>query len=171
MKKHSAGIVVYRQINDQPEVLLAHMGSPWWVKKDLGAWSIPKGLVEEGEEPLEAAKREFQEEFGLQVPKGDFTPLGQIQQNNNKVVTAWAIESDIDASKVRSNTFKVEWPPRSGKTQEFPEIDRAEWFTFPEAAKRLVPGQTGLLENLANTLHASFSVGQVPDPPQQGSLF
>lgn len=157
--------------NGQPEVLIAHMGAPWWAKKEVGAWSIPKGEIEEDEEPLEAAKREFQEELGLTLPEGDFLELGHIDQNNNKSVTAWAIEGDMDIAYIRSNTFKAEWPPRSGKIQEFPEIDRAGWFNLQEAAAKLVPGQQGLLENLANLLHIPFGAEEIPEAPQQGSLF
>jgi predicted NUDIX family NTP pyrophosphohydrolase len=170
MKAHSAGLVVYRLKDGQPEVLMAHMGAPWWAKKDVGAWTIPKGLVEENEEPLEAAKREFQEEIGLQVPEGEFVELGSIEQNNNKTVTAWAIEADMDVSDVKSNTFKAEWPPRSGKTQEFPEIDRASWMSLAEAAQKSVRGQAGLFEKLANILHVPFGPEETPDTPQQGSL-
>jgi predicted NUDIX family NTP pyrophosphohydrolase len=169
--KQSAGLLVYRLKNGEPQVLIAHMGAPWWAKKDKGAWTVPKGELQEGEEPLEAAKREFQEELGLPLPDGELIELGQIKQNNNKTVTAWAVEADLDASSISSNTFTVEWPPKGGKMQEFPEIDRAAWFTLSEAAAKLVPGQGGLLENLANALHIPFGAEEIPEPPQQGSLF
>src|SRR3954469_21289554 len=105
MKKYSAGIIAYRIKEGVPEVLMAHMGLPWWAKKDVGAWSIPKGIVEEGEEPFQTAKREFTEELGLQPPEGDFLELGTVDQHNNKAVTAWAVEADLDVSEVKSNTF------------------------------------------------------------------
>src|SRR5260221_649507 len=124
MKQHSAGLIVYRIKDSGPEVLIAHMGSPWWAKKDIGAWSIPKGLIEDGEQPLDAAKREFNEELGLSPPEGEYIELGIIEQHNNKDVVAFAIEAYLDASNIKSNTFKAEWPPKSGKEQEFPEIDR-----------------------------------------------
>ena len=170
MKAHSAGLVIYRTSAGQPEVLLAHMGAPWWAKKDVGAWSIPKGLVEDGEQPLDTAKREFGEELGLPVPEGEFIELGDIDQRNRKTVSAWAIEADPDVNEIKSNTFKAEWPPRSGKTQEFPEIDRVAWFGLPEAAQKCVPGQAGLFERLANHLHLPFGP-ELPDSPKQGSLF
>jgi len=171
MKAHSAGLVVYRMSSGQPEVLLAHMGAPWWAKKDVGAWSIPKGLIEAGEDPYETAQREFGEELGLAVPEGEFVELGEIEQHNRKTVTAWAIEADIDVGAIKSNTFKAEWPPRSGKTQEFPEIDRAAWFTLAEAAQKCVRGQAQLFERLANHLHVPFGPEEASSPPQQGSLF
>ena len=154
-----------------PQVLLAHMGSPWWAKKDIGAWTIPKGEVEEGEEPLDTAKREFTEELGLQVPEGKLLELGMIEQHNNKTVTAWAIEADIDASNIESNKVEIEWPPRSGKKQQFPEIDRANWFGLAEAVQKTVRGQAELFEKLANILHVPFGAEEIPDPPAQGSLF
>jgi len=169
--KHSAGLVIFRRNKGNVEVLLGHMGAPWWAKKDVGAWTIPKGLINKGEEPLEAAKREFTEELGLQVPEGEFIELGDIEQHNNKTVTAWAIEADIDASNIKSNTFKTGWPPRSGKQQEFPEIDRAGWFSLAEAAQKSVRGQAGLFEKLANILPVPFGVEEIPPPPQQNSLF
>jgi len=167
MKKHSAGLIVFRRTDTGPEVLIAHMGSPWWAKKDFGAWSIPKGLIEEGEDPLAAAKREFSEELGLPVPDGDFIQLGAIEQHNNKSVAAWAVEADIDASQIKSNTFKAEWPPRSGKTQDFPEIDRAQWFSLSEAVKRVVRGQAELFKRLAQHLDVKVEA----ESGQQGSLF
>ena len=171
MKKHSAGLIVYRLKNGQPEVLLGHMGAPWWAKKDIGAWSIPKGVINEDEQPIEAARREFTEELGLAVPDGDLIDLGDIEQNNNKTVSAWAIEADIDASSIKSNSFKTEWPPRSGKIQEFPEIDRADWFSLPIAAQKSVSGQAELFARLANELHFPFGSEEIPAAPEQGSLF
>jgi predicted NUDIX family NTP pyrophosphohydrolase len=171
MKKHSAGLVVYRMKDGLPEVLMAHLGSPWWAKKDAGAWTIPKGGIEENEEPFDTAKREFSEELGLGVPEGEFIELGDISQNNNKVVTAWAVESDIDVTDITSNTTKIEWPPRSGKMQEFPEIDRAAWFGLAEAAQKCVKGQAEFFERLANELHVPFGAEEIPEPPAQASLF
>ena len=167
MKKHSAGLIVFRRTGSEPQILLAHMGSPWWAKKDIGAWTIPKGEIEDGEDPLETAKREFNEELGLSVPKGDFIQHGMIEQPNSKTVQAWAIEEDIDINNIKSNTFKTEWPPRSGKIQEFPEIDRAEWFGLSRAAKLAVRGQAELFERLAEHLGAKFEA----ESQQQGSLF
>jgi predicted NUDIX family NTP pyrophosphohydrolase len=171
MKKHSAGIIVYRLSGEQPEVLLGHMGGPFHAKKDNGHWSIPKGLVEKGEEPLETAKREFNEELGLQSPEGEFVELGSIEQHNNKTVTAWAIEANPDISEIKSNTFKMEWPPRSGKEQEFPEIDRAAWFSLPVAAQKCISGQAELFVRLASELHVPFGAEEIPPAPKQGSLF
>jgi len=147
------------------------MGAPWWAKKDVGAWSIPKGLIEEGEDPFITAQREFGEELGLAVPQGEFIELGEIEQHNRKTVSAWAIEADIDASVVNSNTFKAEWPPRSGRLQEFPEIDRAAWFSLAEASQKAVRGQAQLFERLANHLHVPFGPEGANAQPQQGSLF
>lgn len=169
--KQSAGLLVYRKNKGSVEVLLAHMGSPWWAKKDIGAWSIPKGEIEENEDALETAKREFTEELGLQVPAGELIELGSVKQHNNKSVQAWAVEADMDASSIKSNTFKTQWPPRSGKIQEFPEVDRAEWFTLAEAAQKAVRGQAGLFEKLAEVLNVPFDTGKAPEPPEQGSLF
>jgi predicted NUDIX family NTP pyrophosphohydrolase len=168
MKKHSAGIVVFRRTGEQPEVLLAHMGSPWWAKKDTGAWTIPKGEVEIDELPLETARREFVEELGLPVPKGEFIELGDIDQHNNKIVSAWAVEAVPEISQIKSNTFEVEWPPRSGQKQEFPEIDRAAWFDLATAGQKAVRGQAELFERLAQKLGVEFK----PElEPEQGSLF
>ncbi|HET6864233.1 MAG TPA: NUDIX domain-containing protein [Candidatus Saccharimonadales bacterium] len=170
MKAHSAGIIVYRFKKGRPEALLAHMGTPWWAKKDIGAWTIPKGLVEEGEEPFEAAKREFQEELSLPVPEGNFIQLGDIEQNNRKIVSAWAVEADPDISNIKSNTTTIEWPPRSGQLQEFPEIDRAAWFGLAEAGQKCVRGQAELFERLAG--HLQLPLNNEPTPePAQGSLF
>lgn len=152
MKKHSAGIVVFRRTGKVSEVLLAHMGSPWWAKKDKGAWTIPKGVIEEGEDPLNAAKREFSEELGMSAPEGSYIELGIIEQHNNKDVAAWAVEAEVDNKKIKSNTVKIEWPPRSGKQQEFPEIDRAAWFDFATAKEKVVRGQGELFDRLAERL-------------------
>lgn len=151
MPKRSAGILLYRLTAAGPEVLLVHPGGPFWAKKDAGAWSIPKGLYEEGEDPLAAAKREFAEETGC-VPAGDFWPLGAFKQAGGKIVEAWAVEGDFDLSAFRSNTFIIEWPPRSGTMVEFPEADRAAWFGIEDAMLKIVKGQAPILAALLNRL-------------------
>ena len=168
MKAHSAGLVVYRIQDGRLEVLLAHMGTPWWTKKDIGAWTIPKGLVEENEEPFEAAKREFKEELSLPLSQGGFIELGDIEQHNRKIVSAWAIEANPDISRIKSNTTTIEWPPRSGQAQEFPEIDRAAWFGLAEAGQKAVQGQAQLFERLAEKLGLPIESNETP---RQGSLF
>lgn len=142
---------MYRRRQGNVEVLLAHMGGPFWAKKDLGAWSIPKGEFEPGEVPLDAAKREFEEETGLMVT-GEFIPLTPIKLSGGKILHAWALEGDCDASSIKSNTFMLEWPPRSGKQQAFPEIDRAEWYSLDEAKEKVTKGQRGLIEALRRFL-------------------
>ena len=155
-KKESAGILMYRFRNSTLEVFLVHPGGPYWVKKDLGAWSIPKGEFEEGEDRLNAAKREFHEETGF-LPEGNFVTLTQIKQPGGKLVHAWAVESDCDQKTIVSNTFSMEWPPRSGKRQEFPEIDRAEWFTVAAAKEKILKGQIGFLEKLRQMLEKELA--------------
>jgi predicted NUDIX family NTP pyrophosphohydrolase len=146
--KVSAGLLVYRKRQGILEVLLAHPGGPFWAKRDSGAWSIPKGEVDAQEPPLDAARREFHEETGFTV-SGAFTALSPLRQPGGKVVHAWAVAGDCDPSQMRSNLFRMEWPPRSGKQQEFPEIDRVEWFAIDEALRRILPGQAGFLRQLA----------------------
>ena len=165
MKKLSAGLVIYRLREGRLEILLAHMGAPWWARKDKGAWTIPKGEYVQPEEPLAAAKREFKEELNLDVPAGELMELGSIDQNNNKSVMAWAIEADLDLSNIKSNTFEMEWPPKSGQKQEFAEIDRAEYKPINEASEKCVPGQAELFERLAQKLGLKVS------RPEQSSLF
>ncbi len=167
MKKTSAGLLVYRLKGNKLEVMLAHMGAPWWARKDKGAWTIPKGEYTE-EEPLAAAKREFAEELSLPVLEGELIDLGTIEQKNNKIVTAWAIEADIDVSDITSNTFTAEWPPRSGQKQQFPEIDRAAWFTPADAMEKIVSGQAELIERLVGKL--KFPIEPVKEPPKQEKL-
>jgi predicted NUDIX family NTP pyrophosphohydrolase len=147
MAKQSAGLLIYRRCNGQLEVLLVHPGGPFWKDKDAGAWSIPKGEFVAGEEPLDVAKREFQEEIGAPI-NGTFKPLAPIKQRSGKTVYAWAVEADLDASQITSNTFTIEWPPGSGKLSEFPEVDRAVWFDFDTAMKKINEGQRQLLEQL-----------------------
>lgn len=149
-KKTSAGILLYRR-RDGVEVLLVHPGGPFWARKDLGAWSLPKGEIDEGEDPLAAAVREFTEETGLPLG-GDFRPLRPLRQPGGKTVHAWAVEGDCDPAELRSGLFSMEWPPRSGKRQEFPEVDRAAWFTIAEARRRILAGQAPFLDELVAAL-------------------
>jgi predicted NUDIX family NTP pyrophosphohydrolase len=151
MAKKSAGLLLYRGVDDSVEVFLVHPGGPFWAKKDEGAWSIPKGEFAEGEEALEAAKREFQEETGFEV-KGRFEALEPVKQTGGKIVYAWAIEGDIDASAILSNNFSMEWPPESKKIREFPEVDRGGWFEPAIARKKILAGQSPLLEELLKKL-------------------
>ena len=145
-KKNTAGLLLYRR-RGELEVFLVHPGGPFWAKKNFGAWSLPKGQIDEGEDPLQAAKREFTEETGFPID-GDFRPLEPVKQSRGKVVHAWAIEADCDPAQLRSNLFSMEWPPKSGKTQEFSEVDRGAWFHIPEARKRILPAQIGFIEQL-----------------------
>jgi len=147
MPKQSAGLLLYRKRHGSIEVFLVHPGGPIWANKDDGAWSIPKGEFDAGEDPLKAAKREFQEETSV-VVVGKYLPLTPIRQRGGKIVYAWAVRSDLDAATVKSNTFSIEWPPGSGKMREFPEVDRAEWFTITLAKRRILKSQLGLLEQL-----------------------
>jgi predicted NUDIX family NTP pyrophosphohydrolase len=146
--RRSAGIILHRSGATGREVLLVHPGGPFWAKKDAGAWSIPKGEYEDGEDPLACALREFEEETGTQLDASDVVELGSIRQKGGKEVTAWAVAGDLDPSTVRSNTFVMEWPPRSGRQAEFPEIDRAEWFGVEAAREKLVPAQAELLDRV-----------------------
>ena len=145
--KVSAGILLYRLSTNGLEVFLVHPGGPFWAKRDLGSWSVPKGEIDGDEDLLEAAKREFHEETGARL-EGDFVELAALRQPSGKVVHVWAVEGEIDASSIASNTFSIEWPPQSGETREFPEVDRAEWFTLAEARDKLLPGQRPLLDQL-----------------------
>jgi len=151
MPRVSAGILMYRLKEGRLEVLLVHPGGPFWARKDKGAWSIPKGIIDEGEDDLEAAKREFEEETGFSV-SGRFIPLGEQRIKSGKVIRAWAVEGEIDTSRIRSNTFQMEWPPRSGRMREFPEIDRAEWFDVQQAKERINPGQIGFIKELEKVI-------------------
>lgn len=145
--QHSAGILLYRYREGALQVLLVHPGGPFWAGKDLHAWSIPKGLFESGEDPLAAARREFREETGYEV-NGRFMRLGELKQAGNKIIHAWALEGDIDASRIASNTFSLEWPRHSGRTQEFPEVDKGEWFDPETARIKIHKGQMPFLDRL-----------------------
>ena len=147
--KRSAGILLHRD----GEVLLVHPGGPFWARKDAGAWSIPKGEYEEGDDARACALREFEEELGSPLPAGtELVDLGTVKQKSGKVITAYAAEGDLDAAAIRSNTFAIEWPPRSGRMQEFPEVDRAGWFSLPDAREKLNAAQAELLVRLAPLL-------------------
>jgi predicted NUDIX family NTP pyrophosphohydrolase len=152
-KKQSAGLLVFRRVRDGIEVLLVHPGGPFWKTKDDGAWSIPKGEFDESEDALAAANREFQEETGFTIA-GDFKPLAPVKQKSGKTIRAWAIEADCDVSAIRSNTFSMEWPPKSGRVQEFPEIDRAEWFSLERARTKIHSGQAPLFDELIDQFKA-----------------
>ena len=153
MPKTSAGLLVYRHGDAGIEVLLVHPGGPYWAKRDEGAWSVPKGEFEPGEDPLEVAVREFAEEIGSEPPDpATAVSLGELRQPSGKVVSTWAVEGDLDVSESRSNTFEMEWPPRSGRTREFPEVDRAAWFDLPAARRKLLRGQVGFLDRLEERL-------------------
>lgn len=156
MAKQSAGLLVYRKTADQVEVLLVHPGGPFWSKKDTHAWSIPKGEYKDSEAPFEVAKREFKEEIGQEAPNGEYLELGEIKQTGGKRIVAWAIEKDLGPIEVKSNTFKIEWPPKSGQQQEFPEVDKADWFDLPTASAKLHPGQNEFLKQLAEKLNVKF---------------
>jgi predicted NUDIX family NTP pyrophosphohydrolase len=147
MKKRSAGILMYKKSGQELFLLLVHPGGPFWAKKDLGAWSIPKGEYAEGEEPLAAAKREFCEELGAE-PSGDFWELGALVQPSRKEVIAWAVEGDFPVAELKSNTFELEWPPKSGQKKQFPEVDRAEWFIPADARRKILPGQVEFIDRL-----------------------
>jgi predicted NUDIX family NTP pyrophosphohydrolase len=147
VRKLSAGILLFRKRGPTLQLFLVHPGGPFWRNKDAGAWSIPKGEYEDGEDPLDAAKREFLEETGIDA-HGEFLPLGEIKQPSGKVITTWALEGDCEPSAVRSNIFSMEWPPKSGRQQEFPEVDRADWFTVNEAKTRIAKGQIGFIDRV-----------------------
>ncbi len=166
MKKPSAGLLVYKtDSNGTLRVLIAHPGGPYWSRKDLGVWSIPKGQYEEHEEPFAAAQREFHEEIGQAAPTGEYIDLGNFLRSDGKLISAWAVKGDIDATKVKSNSVELEWPPHSGKKLTFPEIDRAEWFSLNEAAIKLSNGQPIFLTRLAEKLNL-----EPPVIPKQQAL-
>lgn len=175
MAKKSAGILLYRLTNQILEVLIVHPGGPFWAKKDLGAWSIPKGEFTDEENPLDAAIREFEEEMGQQI-KGDFISMTPIKQNSGKIVYAFALERDFDETKIKSNTFTIEWPPKSGKQQEFLEIDKGEWFDFTTSKQKLNEFQAAIIDELVSKLNLTenqiksnsnkTSSSKKPNPPQ-----
>ncbi|HYQ01450.1 MAG TPA: NUDIX domain-containing protein [Polyangiaceae bacterium] len=152
--KRSAGILLYRRQEGRIEVLLVHPGGPFWGNKDQGAWFIPKGELEEGEQPLSAAMREFREELGFEPPSGTPLDLGTVKNKSGKLIYAWALQGDFDLAGFKSNTFTLEWPPRSGKMREFPEIDRAAFFSLPDAEPKLHSAELPLLERLRTLLDA-----------------
>jgi predicted NUDIX family NTP pyrophosphohydrolase len=149
--KRTAGLFVHRERDGRIEVLLVHPGGPFWARKDLGAWSIPKGEIGDGEDALAAARREVEEETGLRT-RGEALELGSTKLKSGKIVEAFAVRDDFDAARSKSNTFELEWPPKSGVRREYPEVDRAEWFTLDEAQRKLHPGQLPLLERLRELL-------------------
>jgi predicted NUDIX family NTP pyrophosphohydrolase len=150
-RSSSAGLLLYRIRGEVVEVLLVHPGGPYWRGKDAGAWSIPKGEVEEGADPLATAQREFREETGSPA-SGEFVALTPLRQSRGKLVHAWAVRGDLDAASIASNTFSLEWPPRSGRQQQFPEVDRAAWYTIAEAKEKILRGQRGFLDELQERL-------------------
>ncbi|MFI9246382.1 NUDIX domain-containing protein [Streptomyces sp. NPDC053086] len=147
--KRSAGLLLFRRTDEGLEVLLGHMGGPFFAKKDAGAWTVPKGEYEADEPAWEAARREFQEELGLAPPDGEAVPLGEVVQSNGKIVTAWAVEADLDPETIEPGTFTMEWPPRSGRTQEFPELDRVAWLGLDRARAVIITAQAAFLDRLA----------------------
>ena len=146
--RHSAGLLLHRRRSGVLEVLLVHPGGPVWARRDAGAWSIPKGEYGDDEEPLDAARREFAEELGTASPDGAPLDLGEVRQKSGKRVRAWALAGDLDVSEISSNTFEMEWPPRSGTVRSFPEVDRAQWFTLEEAREKINAAQAELLQRL-----------------------
>lgn len=146
--KESAGLLLYRELDGKLEVLLVHPGGPFWKRKDAGAWSIPKGEIESGEDAVSVARREFEEELGQAPPTTDLTSLGTIRQAGGKRVRAWAAFGDLDVNEIRSMSFEMEWPPRSGKRQSFPEVDRAAWFDLERARQMILPAQQAFIDRL-----------------------
>jgi Predicted NTP pyrophosphohydrolase len=158
MPKQSAGILLFRLKNKDIEVFLAHPGGPFFKNKDEGAWTIPKGEIDEDEDPLLAAKREFKEETGTEI-NGKFIPLKPVKYKSGKIVYAWAVEGDIDPSVLEGNIFKLEWPPKSGKYIDVPEIDRVEWFTLTEGKKKIIPAQSPFLDEAEEKINLKFPPG------------
>jgi len=147
--KRSAGLLLFRHTDHGLEVLLGHMGGPFFARRDAGAWTVPKGEYEPDEPAWDAARREFQEELGLAPPDGEAVPLGEVRQTNGKIVTAWAVAADLDPATIRPGTFRMEWPPKSGRIQEFPELDRVAWFGLDGARAVIVKAQAAFLDRLA----------------------
>ncbi|MFJ4923724.1 NUDIX domain-containing protein [Streptomyces sp. NPDC088725] len=160
--KRSAGLLLHRVTDTGAEVLIGHMGGPFWASRDAAAWSIPKGEYESGEEPAAAARREFQEELGLPPPAGPWTPLGESRQRSGKTVTVWTVEGDLDPAQVTPGTFTMEWPGNSGVLREFPELDRVAWFSLDDATERLVTGQRVFLDRL------NHHISDASRPPTTG---
>lgn len=152
MAKRSAGILLFKGRGDALRFLLVHPGGPFWAKKDDGAWSIPKGEYDEGEDPFLVARREFEEELGSPAPDGEVIELSELVQPSRKLITAFAVAGDFDTSRLRSNMFDLEWPPKSGRMQSFPEVDRAEWFMRDEARGKILPGQRSFIDRLLERL-------------------
>jgi len=178
MAKKSAGLLLFRDVSGHLEVLLVHPGGPFWAKKDDGAWSIPKGEFETDEEALDAAKREFEEETGVACPGGEIMQLTPVRQPSGKAVYAWAIKGDFDPAALKSNTFSMEWPPKSGRQQEFPEVDGAAWMSIEVARRKILKGQVPFLDQLQELLAGSPQSirreGSATSPNRsgwQGSLF
>ncbi|MFC9503690.1 NUDIX domain-containing protein [Streptomyces sp. NPDC057002] len=147
--KRSAGLLLFHPADDGPEVLLGHMGGPFFARRDAGAWTVPKGEYEPDESAWAAARREFEEELGLPPPDGEAIDLGEVRQTGGKIVTVWAIEADLDPATITPGTFRMEWPPRSGELQEFPELDRVAWFALDRAREVIVKAQAAFLDRLA----------------------
>lgn len=173
MKKQSAGLLVYREINGKVEVLLIHPGGPFFVKKDV--WGIPKGEYDDSEDPLSVAAREFQEEIGQTAPSGGTVYLGEIKRPDGKAIKTWAIRGDYNVETVKSNLFDLEWPPRSGNIQQFPEVDAAKWFPIDSVDGKMHKGQEVFIERLAEYLKIDIKKPtpgpDLPKPGKQGSLF
>lgn len=164
MPKQSAGILPFRRRNGNVEILLVHPGGPFWAKKDKGAWGLAKGEIGEGEQPMQAAKREFSEELGLQTPEGEYIDIGTAK-TSSKIIYGWAVEAELDATNISSNMVDIEWPPKSGQTMQIPEVDKAEWFKITRALPKMHGNQAVFLESLAEHLGIKLS------KPEQPSLF
>jgi predicted NUDIX family NTP pyrophosphohydrolase len=174
MKKQSAGILLFRRTTNSVEVLLGHAGGPFWKKKDSGAWSIPKGEYEPDEDSLVAARREFQEETGQAVPEGETIDLGSMKRKDGKIIQIWAVEGEIDAKHIMSNSFEMEWPPKTGQMQSFPEIDKAAWYSLAKAPVKMHKGQDVFIERLAEHLGVDPTAQEPAKPkadtPEQVTL-
>lgn len=153
MTKESAGLLLFRERDGSIEVLLVHPGGPFWARRDEGAWSIAKGEIGSAERPVDVARREFTEELGAEPPDGEWVPLGTVRQAGGKIVHAWAARGELDPSRITSLPFELEWPPRSGRTQSFPEVDRAAWFGLDEARRKILAAQQALIDRLERKLH------------------